>query len=70
VATALGAEIALPEGAETAGPLGAARLAAVAAGAPLATLTEPRAIRAGIAPDPGLAGVLADRKARFDALLG
>lgn len=69
IATALDAPIDLPEGSETAGPAGAARLAAVAAGAPISTLSEPRRVLKTIGPDAGLAPLLADRKARFDALM-
>ena len=69
IATALDAAIDLPEGADIAGPAGAARLAAVAAGAPLASLSEPRKVLKTVAPDAALAPLLADRKARFDALM-
>ena len=69
IATALNAAIDLPEGADIAGPAGAARLAAVAAGAPLASLSEPRKVLKTVAPDAALAPLLADRKARFDALM-
>jgi xylulokinase len=69
VASALDAPIDLPEGSDIAGPAGAARLAAVAAGAPLATLSEPRRVLHSVTPDPALAPVLAERKARFDALM-
>ena len=69
IATALNAAIDLPEGADIAGPAGAARLAAVAAGAPVASLSEPRKVLKTIAPDAALAPLLADRKARFDALM-
>lgn len=69
IATALNAAIDLPEGADIAGPAGAARLALVAAGAPAATLSEPRRVIRTIPPDAGLAARLVDRKARFDALM-
>ncbi|MGQ0566881.1 MAG: xylulokinase [Gemmobacter sp.] len=69
IATALNAAIDLPEGSDIAGPAGAARLALTAAGAPLATLSDTRPVRRTIAPDPQLAPVMADRKARFDALM-
>jgi xylulokinase len=69
LATAIGEEIALIDGADAAGPCGAARLAMVAAGAPADVLRAPRPARSTIAPDPGLHPVLADRKARFDRLM-
>ncbi len=69
IATALNAPIDLPEGADTAGPAGAARLAAVAAGTSVTTLSEPRPVLKAIGPDAALATVLAQRKARFDALM-
>jgi xylulokinase len=68
LATILDHPIALPEGADVAGPAGAARLASVAAGAPRSVLSEPRAARATILPDPQLADLIAPRKARFDRL--
>ena len=69
IATALNAAIDLPEGADIAGPAGAARLAAVAAGAPVTTLSAPRRDINTIPPDAGLATQLLVRKARFDALM-
>ena len=69
IATALNAAIDLPEGSDVAGPAGAARLAMVAAGAPPSTLSEPCRILKTIGPDAGLAPLLAERKARFDALM-
>jgi xylulokinase len=68
LATILDHPIGLPEGADVAGPAGAARLASVAAGAPHSVLSEPRAARATIPPDLHLAALIAPRKARFDRL--
>jgi xylulokinase len=69
VATVLGRPVTLPEGAHVAGPTGAARLAAVAAGLPVGHLGRARPARAVIDPDPVLAGMLGTRRARFKALL-
>jgi xylulokinase len=69
LATALDAPVALPEGADLAGPAGAARLAMVAAGGDPSFLLLPRRARAVIDPDPALAGLLADRRAVFDRLM-
>ncbi len=69
IATAIGAPVALPARSDIGGPAGAARLAAVAAGAPLDVLSAPLPIRATIDPDPALGDILAPRKARFDALV-
>jgi xylulokinase len=68
LASLLDHPIDLPDGSDVAGPAGAARLAAVAAGAPVATLSTPRPARATIRPDPQLAALIAPRKARFDRL--
>ena len=68
LASALGEPIGLPEGADLAGPAGAARLARVAAGADIATLAEPLPLRHVVDPDPGLTDILVLRKIRFDAL--
>lgn len=68
LATMLNHPIDLPEGADVAGPAGAARLASVAAGAPLSTLAIQRTARMTIPPDPELAALIAPRKARFDCL--
>lgn len=69
IATAIGEPVALPARADIGGPAGAARLAAVAAGAPIDVLSNPLPMRATIDPDPALAQRLAPRKARFDALV-
>lgn len=63
LATALDRPVGLIAGAEMAGPRGAARLAAVAAGAPVATLSEPVAPVREVSPDPALARALAPRRA-------
>ncbi len=69
VATVLDRPVTLPEGAHIAGPTGAARLAAVAAGLDVAHLGRQRPAARVVAPDMALAGPLAERRARFDALL-
>lgn len=69
LATALDAPVALPEGADLAGPAGAARLALVAAGADLSVLSLPRRARAVVDPDPALARILPGRRALFDRLM-
>jgi xylulokinase len=61
LAAALDRPVSLIEGADMAGPRGAARLAAVAAGAPLACLEERIAATTTIAPDETLQGLLAER---------
>jgi xylulokinase len=69
LATALEAAVELPEGADLAGPAGAARLALVAAGAVVSVLSLPRRARAVIDPDPALARLLPDRRAIFARLM-
>lgn len=69
LATAIGEPIALPARSDIGGPAGAARLAAVAAGASTDVLAAPLPMRGTIDPDPALAERLAPRKARFDALV-
>lgn len=69
IATAIGEPIALPARADIGGPAGAARLAAVAAGASTDILSAPLPMRGTVDPDPELAKRLAPRKARFDALI-
>ncbi len=68
VATALDEALELPAGADIAGPAGAARLACVAAGAPVSVLAQRLATLRVVHPDRTLAPLLAERKARFDAL--
>jgi xylulokinase len=70
LATALGRDLALPGNADLCATLGAARLGAAAAGrgASDPALTAPVPVRAMIAPSQGLAALLADRKARWNAL--
>ncbi|MCZ8334205.1 MAG: xylulokinase [Rhodobacteraceae bacterium] len=69
IATAIGEPVALPARSDIGGPAGAARLAAVATGASTDVLSAPLPMRGTIDPDPALAGRLAPRKARFDALV-
>jgi xylulokinase len=69
LASALGETINLPQGADTSGPAGAARLAAVATGAGTGLLARRLATRAVVDPDPALTDVLAARRRSFDALL-
>ncbi len=70
MATALGRVLALPGDADLCATLGAARLAAAARGqgAADAALTEPVPFRASVLPDPALAGVLTERRARWNDL--
>jgi xylulokinase len=63
LATALDRPVSLIDGADMAGPRGAARLAAVAVGGPVGLLSDPIAPTRMIAPDPALAGPLARRRA-------
>lgn len=63
LATALDRPVSLIDGADMAGPRGAARLAAVAAGAPLSCLQEPVPPTGVVAPDSALTEVLASRRA-------
>lgn len=63
LATVLDRPVSLIDGADMAGPRGAARLAAVAAGAPLSCLQKPVPAIGVIAPDPGLKDILAKRRA-------
>jgi len=63
LATVLDRPVSLIDGADMAGPRGAARLAAVAAGAPLSCLQEPVSAIGVIAPDPGVKDILAKRRA-------
>jgi xylulokinase len=67
VATAVGRELALPRHADLSATLGAARLAMAAAGKGAAdpALTERVPEESRVAPDPTLAGVLAERRARW-----
>jgi xylulokinase len=69
IATALQEPLNLIAQPDVAGPAGAARLAAVAAGASPDTLLTPIPATAMIGPDPTLAAVLADRQARIAALM-
>lgn len=69
ISTALNCEVGLVSRSENAGPMGAARLAAVAAGAPISTLCERITIVRKVEPDPVLAVAMADRKAEFDRLM-
>ena len=69
LATALGRPLALPRGAELAGPGGAARLAMAAASGDTAPILPRPALRETIDPDPGLVESLKPRKAVFDRLM-
>jgi xylulokinase len=69
VASVLGQPVDLAADPQNAGPAGAVRLARVAAGAAMDTLQAPAPIAQTFAPDPVLRGVLADRQARFSAML-
>ena len=69
LATALNHDINLPPGAHVSGPAGAARLAAVATGASFDILSAPTGAARNVAPDPTMVDPLADRFARFKALL-
>lgn len=69
IATALGEPIELPLRAHVSGPAGAARLAAVAAGAPLDTLLRRVAPARTVEPDARLGPMLSERKERFTSLL-
>jgi xylulokinase len=62
LATALDREVSLIDGADIAGPRGAARLAAVAAGAPVSTLSDTIATTRHVLPDKTLAAQLAMRR--------
>lgn len=70
MASVIGRPLALIEGADMAGPRGAARLAAVAAGAPVGILSDPVPASREVAPDPALAAALAPRRARMTGLTG
>lgn len=67
LATVLDRPVSLIEGADMAGPRGAGRLAAVAAGAPLACLQEPVALIGATSPDPSLREILGERRATLRA---
>ena len=70
LASALNIAVELPEGAAIAGPAGAARLAGVAAGLPVETLSHRLPTLRVVDPDPVLGDVMVARKARFDILMG
>lgn len=69
LATALDQPISLIEGADMAGPRGAARLAAVASGAPGSILHETVAAARVVDPDPTLASALAPRRETARAMV-
>ncbi len=69
LATVLGQPVTLPEGADLAGPGGAARLAMAAATGDVAALYLKPAARAVVEPDAALAAMLAPRRARFAGLM-
>ena len=68
LATALDRPVSLIDGADMAGPRGAARLAAVAAGAPVSLLSEPVPAIREVRPDPALQHALARRRVAARAL--
>jgi xylulokinase len=69
LATALECPIDLIDGADLAGPLGAGRLAAVAAGAPVSTLQDFVATATVVLPDASLFATLAKRRAAAQAMV-
>ncbi|MCB6179748.1 xylulokinase [Rhodobacter sp. Har01] len=69
LAAALGRPMRLIDGADMAGPRGAAMLAAVAAGGGTRLLLRPVEAIAEVAPEPALAAALALRRRPFDGLL-
>ena len=69
LATALNSAVNLPPGAHISGPAGAARLAAVAADGGFDILSKPTGEGRMVEPDRAVAGILADRFARFETLL-
>jgi xylulokinase len=68
LATAIDEPLALPKGADHAGPAGAARLAMVASGQSADLLAQPLAVASTVEPAPSIRQALHDRKARFDSL--
>lgn len=68
LATALDRPVGLIDGADMAGPRGAARLAAVAAGAPVSVLHDPVATTSVVAPDALLADLIAPRRDALRAM--
>jgi xylulokinase len=68
IATALDRPVSLIDGADMAGPRGAACLAAVAAGAPVSVLHDPVPVTRVVSPDKALAGAIAGRRAAAEAL--
>jgi xylulokinase len=70
LATTLDRPVRLIADADMAGPRGAARLAAVAAGSPVSTLTEPIPSNESILADAGLAAALAPRRDAFQRMIG
>ena len=69
LATALGRPINLIDGADLAGPRGAARLAAVAAGAPVSLLLDPVPTTQVVLPDATLSAPLASRRDAMRAMV-
>lgn len=68
LATALDRPVSLIDGADMAGPRGAARLAAVAAGASVSALHEPVTASRVVVPDPTLTGAITARRDEMRAL--
>ncbi len=69
LATAIGRPLRLIEGADMAGPRGAAKLAAVAGGGPISILSDAVAPTGTIHPDPSLSTALSDRREKTRQLL-
>lgn len=69
LAAALGKPVGLPQNAEDAGPIGAARLGAVASGQPVSLLHRPRPMARSVGPEDDLAAQLRLRRGRFDRLV-
>jgi xylulokinase len=69
IATGLEQPVSLIEGADMAGPLGAARLAAVAAGTSMSVLYEPVTANRVILPDSSIAEAIAPRREAMRALI-
>ena len=69
LSTALDRPVSLIDGADIAGPRGAARLAAVAAGAPASVLGEPIAPTGLVSPEMALAEAIAPRREAMRAMI-
>lgn len=69
IASALGEPVSVLARSDLAGPMGAAKLAAVAAGAPVTLLSGRPVLERTIDPDPHLTEALGPRRERFDAAM-